>query len=353
MKANRHNTSNPNRLLELDALRGIAALLVVLYHFSQDINGKIDFHWGVTGVDLFFMISGFVIPLTLKHTKNWKTFLVNRFSRLYPTYWACVTIKAVLLLVFGEMVRSKLLIGYLANMTMVQLYVGQPDLDPTYWTMVVELLFYLYMLFVFLTKKTDQAEQISVGLLFFVFLYTFLATQYPNVHWLISLSFHLPIINHFPLFCCGIVFYNIKFTGTNKTRYFYLLLCFIAQTYVFTVGGRSCFFVNIYEYTGMLAIYFTLLYLFSAGKLKFIINRVTVFFGNISFSLYLIHQTIGLAVISFLLPYTHWSIAFGAALLLVIALAYLINRLVEVPATKYLRKKLHSDHKQVPAAASL
>jgi peptidoglycan/LPS O-acetylase OafA/YrhL len=119
------------------------------------------------------------------------------------------------------------------------------------------------------------------------------------------------------------------------------------------VGGRSRFFVNVYEYTGMLAIYFTLLYLFSAGKLKFIINHVTVFFGNISFSLYLIHQTIGLVVIAFLLPYMHWGIVFGVALLLVIALAYFINRLVEVSATKYLRKKLHSDHIAVPAAVNL
>ncbi|NNU33532.1 acyltransferase [Mucilaginibacter sp. S1162] len=66
------NASNPNRILELDALRGIAALLVVAFHFNIPLRDKLSLQWGVTGVDLFFMISGFVILLTLKNTKTGK-----------------------------------------------------------------------------------------------------------------------------------------------------------------------------------------------------------------------------------------------------------------------------------------
>jgi peptidoglycan/LPS O-acetylase OafA/YrhL len=339
--------SNANRILGLDALRGIAALLVVAFHFSMKLSNKLDFHWGVTGVDLFFMISGFVILLTLENTKNWKTFLVNRFSRLYPTYWTCVTITAAFLI--GDIIKSKLVVIYLANMTMFQFYLFQPDLDTSYWTLIVEILFYLYMLFIFLLKKLDDIELISVRLLFFVFVYGLLAF-YPKAHTLYNGLSYIPLINHFPLFCSGIIFYNIKFKGATKRRYFYLLMCFIAQVFVFKTGGKSRFFMDYYEYAFTLAIYFGLLYLFAVNKLKFIVNRVTVFFGNLSFSLYLIHETIGLTVMAFLQHYIHWTLAFGTALLVVILLAYFINRFVEVPSAKYLRKKFHSNHTQIPAA---
>jgi peptidoglycan/LPS O-acetylase OafA/YrhL len=339
--------------MELDALRGVAALLVVAFHFSLKLSDKIDLHWGVTGVDLFFMISGFVILLTLKHTKTWKIFVVNRFSRLYPTYWTCVTVTGVFLYFFGDIVKVKLVTLYLTNMTMFQLYFIQPDLDPPYWTMIIEMLFYMYMLFVFLIKKLDHIELVSVTLLSFVFVFSFFFALYPKSHFLYNISTYIPIINHFPLFCSGIIFYGIKCTGPTKRRCFYLLLCFIAQACVFEAGGRSRYFMDVFEYSLILALYFALFYLFAVNKLKFIVNRVTIFFGNLSFSLYLIHQTIGWTILSFLRKYMQWGLALAIVLLLVILLAYFINKLVEVPAARYLRKKQHSDHKRVPAAVNL
>lgn len=57
-----NNTIQSNRYTELDALRGIAALMVVFFHFTMDRpQGQMGFKLGVTGVDLFFIISGFVI----------------------------------------------------------------------------------------------------------------------------------------------------------------------------------------------------------------------------------------------------------------------------------------------------
>ena len=66
-----------NRLQELDALRGIAALMVVLFHFTmgrQEAN--LGFKLGTTGVDLFFIISGFVIFMSLSKVKNSKDFIM-------------------------------------------------------------------------------------------------------------------------------------------------------------------------------------------------------------------------------------------------------------------------------------
>lgn len=120
------------RIVELDALRGIAALAVVLHHFTMgrsetDLNFKIGF----MGVETFFIISGFVILLTIERSGNWKNFLANRISRLYPAYWVCVTITTIFIILnnyqFHDAIQNQQLVNnifvkYIANMTMLQYY---------------------------------------------------------------------------------------------------------------------------------------------------------------------------------------------------------------------------------------
>ena len=87
-------TSSSARLSQLDAIRGVAALMVVLYHYTMqyqkflgvDYGVSFAFPWGWLGVHFFFMMSGFVIFMTLCRTATGADFLVSRFSRLFPTY---------------------------------------------------------------------------------------------------------------------------------------------------------------------------------------------------------------------------------------------------------------------------
>src|SRR5438105_3648135 len=84
------------RFQELDGLRGLAALSIVLFHYLSRYDqiytprGDVPFgfSYGANGVALFFVISGFVIFMTLKRCKTALDFLVSRFSRLFPAYWA-------------------------------------------------------------------------------------------------------------------------------------------------------------------------------------------------------------------------------------------------------------------------
>jgi peptidoglycan/LPS O-acetylase OafA/YrhL len=81
-----------------------------------------------------------------------------------------------------------------------------------------------------------------------------------------------------------------------------------------------------------------LLYIF--GKLKFIVNPLTVFLGNISYPLYLIHQFVSLNVIMpLLLKYTSFWPAIIIDLIIVILIGYLINLFIEAPALRYSRSK--------------
>ena len=104
-----HETSTPSRMVELDALRGIAAVAVLGYHFTTRYQEQIghvggmpaDLSVGRYGVHLFFLISGFVIFMTLERTRTVADFAVSRFSRLFPGYWAALSLTSLVVLVAG------------------------------------------------------------------------------------------------------------------------------------------------------------------------------------------------------------------------------------------------------------
>lgn len=177
-------------------------MLVLFFHyFFLQKNRFSIFRVGVTGVDLFFIISGFVIYLTLENTKLCIDFAVNRFSRLFPTYWVAVTITTLFLLPsFRQTV-------YLKNLTMFQHYLDAPNIDDSYWTMLVELLFYFFMALIFATKQLKNIEKVILIVLIICFLYSldFHDTIFIELKKIIS--FWFPLINHFPLFFSGILFF--------------------------------------------------------------------------------------------------------------------------------------------------
>jgi peptidoglycan/LPS O-acetylase OafA/YrhL len=88
--------SSPTRFRELDALRGFAAVGVVIFHYfalaSRYWMFPFEFEIGNYGFQLFFVVSGFVIFWTLSRSSNLIDFTVSRFSRLYPTYWCALTL---------------------------------------------------------------------------------------------------------------------------------------------------------------------------------------------------------------------------------------------------------------------
>src|SRR4051812_18925698 len=96
-----------NRYKELDALRGVVAILVVFFHFTMNRSEYNSFlKPGTTGVDLFFIISGFVIFMTLKKTSTRAEFVINRISRLYPTNWSVVSFTFILIVLKSVYDRS-------------------------------------------------------------------------------------------------------------------------------------------------------------------------------------------------------------------------------------------------------
>jgi len=334
-------TESSKRITELDALRGIAALLVVFFHFTMSTPlAHYGFNLGVTGVDLFFMISGFVILMTVKKTKHWKDFVVSRISRIYPTYWTCVTCTSLLILATQNPGIKWFLVRYVCNMSMFQSYANITDMDGPYWTMIVEMLFYMFMLGVFLLKKLDKLELICAVLLVPVIFYaTLLPRLSPALTQLICIR--IPLINHFPLFFAGILFYQLKFDKPHWARYCLLGVCFISALLLFRSGGKSNGYVSFNQYLTMLSCYFIFFILYINKLLGFITNRATLWLGSVSFSLYLIHQYLGLTILIPLglnqLHLNQGCAAFLFALPIVLFLAWAIHILVEKPAMDRIR----------------
>jgi peptidoglycan/LPS O-acetylase OafA/YrhL len=346
-------SESSSRLLELDALRGIAAFSVMIFHYAMESGPaamKAGFRLGVTGVDLFFIISGFVILMTLEKTRHWKDFVVSRLSRLYPAYWAALSVTALftllwLLLEGGVVIESplyndNLLIQYLVNLSMLQRFVRVMDLDDVYWTLAVELVFYGFMLLVFLLGRLRQIEWIGLGMLLAGALHgTLMEGISPLVYKLVN--YFLPLANHFPMFFAGILFFRMRKEKISPLRYALVGLCFLVQPLLFDDGGKSRDFVSLLDYCIMLGVYLLIFLLYTRNLLGWVVNRVTLFFGHISYVLYMLHQVVGVIVIPRLLAkyagMSYWAVALLISMPFIIGMSWLIHRYVEKPALRSIR----------------
>jgi peptidoglycan/LPS O-acetylase OafA/YrhL len=343
------------RYEELDALRGIASLMVVFFHYTMGRpQADIGFVLGTTGVDLFFIISGFVIFMSLNKITRSTDFIINRVSRLYPTYWTAVTFTFIILLVdklytSGSAAQMPWW-TYFANMTMFQYYLRAPDLDGPYWTMITEMLFYIGILFLFHFKWLKHLNKIGLAL-------SVLTAVSVQLGHFIPVVKAIPVLQFIPLFFAGTIFYKIY---TIKTRhvadYLILAVCFVCQIALFYVAGRSKWFINLYQYIGMLTVFFGIFILFVNHRLQFIVNRVTLYLGKISFALYLIHQNIS---VHYIIPWcmqkwhlNFWVAAIGISLPIVLLLASLITFYIEQPFGKKMKSFLRAKFSPQPAAVA-
>ncbi|OUC91886.1 acyltransferase family protein [Streptosporangium minutum] len=145
------------RLAELDLLRFVAAMAVLAFHYFiafasvwgdrpselfpaiSTLSGL-----GILGVELFFMISGFVILMSV-WGRGLGAFALSRLVRLFPAYWVSVGVTAAVYgLTAATALDPKLSAGeYGVNLTMLQRAFGVYDANGVYWSLWVELRFYL------------------------------------------------------------------------------------------------------------------------------------------------------------------------------------------------------------------
>lgn len=341
--------TNPakDRCLELDAFRGLAALMVVIFHLTMNWPAsRHGFYLGITGVDLFFIISGFVILMSLNRVKRSADFVISRVSRLYPTYWMAVTFTFFLMMIQALKNQEPFgrgdWVGYIGNMTMFQYYLNIADLDGPYWTMIVEMLFYILMLFLFHFKLLKWLVPIGASLCGLSVIVAFGLGRGPTLELVLK---GFPLLQFLPLFLSGAIFYLI-FTEKNRlwSRYALVLFFLTCQIAVYHFYDRADYFLNHIEHILILLAYYAAFCLFVNGKLKFIVTSTTLFLGKISYALYLTHQFLAVELLipalTSKLRINYWVAAFGIALPVVISIATVATFCVEAPLAKRMQALL-------------
>jgi peptidoglycan/LPS O-acetylase OafA/YrhL len=165
----------PQRYANIDGLRAIAALGVMVEHLFGDmlrqtppaagpINAVADsvvhhLSLGRFGVALFFLISGFVVPFSIGGERPLAHFAISRLFRLYPAFWLALAVLATMAWLAGEQPGMATV---LANMTMAPALFGQPWLSPIYWTLFIEVVFYVLVALLFSVGKLRNVGALSV-----------------------------------------------------------------------------------------------------------------------------------------------------------------------------------------------
>jgi peptidoglycan/LPS O-acetylase OafA/YrhL len=278
----------------INALRAFAALAVAWGHFVGGqgkyigITGK----FGYLGVDIFFVISGFVIPWSLYRSRyvlrDYPKFLLKRNVRLYPPYLAsiAITILATNFVLVPVFHIPKITVtgrDLLLHFAYLNDLVHVPWINVAYWTLAVEFQWYLLVGLMLPLLATPRKLVRFAGAAIMISL--FFAFPYNN-----RLIFH-----HLPVFLVGVfVFqYRAKLIGSRE---FAGLVAVMTLVMIRPLGWLV---LVVAVTTGML-IALSTFHSHAADRV-----------GDISYSLYLLHLPIGVAVIGCLshwLPYASWFI---------------------------------------------
>lgn len=357
---------NVNRFAHIDALRGVAALLVIWLHVSEvffnispetlangtsfyDIAKIFDF--GRIGVVIFFAISGFVICRSLKGDKieGSKKFFVKRFLRLYPAFWVSILLGLFSLWwLFDKPFTWNIVVG---NLTMLPDLLGKPPIIGLYWTLETELVFYFSCWILFVSGNINN----PLSLFFISSSLTFL--------FVMSNMFFMPHVLRSALkimpYSLAIMFWGglFRYWYENKKNYTVIFgrkikiqwLLIILTTIILMPALASITKGYIIHKNSLITFgisYVAGIFLFIAGSLVFKIkNKFMVWIGVISYSIYLFHPVVFYSLFWFLknkAPYSlmtfHLSVYIAITVIISIILSAVVYNFIEKPAINLAQK---------------
>jgi peptidoglycan/LPS O-acetylase OafA/YrhL len=303
-----------NRIGYLDGLRGLAILLVIPFHayvrwpeivpYGDKYAHILGFKLGWLGVNLFFLISGFVILMTLEKCATFKEFIFRRWLRLFPAMLLCS------LLIFftsgyfyerpaGVPSISSLLPGlmFIEPKLLMALGISDGVLEGAFWSLYVEFKFYIFAACIYYWRGRNYL--IAALLLAYTLAIAFQLTSLyvPNKSLIfinLTISKLLSFL-YFGWFAVGAAFYI--YSKTKDFRWFLAALLFAVYSSAFV----SEFNAN-YDWKAPLAAFLVssifALALISQPLQRLLNSRFLQFFGFISYPLYLIHENMMISMIA-------------------------------------------------------
>ncbi|GAA3113723.1 acyltransferase [Planomonospora alba] len=354
------------RLAELDLLRFVAALAVLAFHYFiafRSVWGEAPAELfpaistvsglGILGVELFFMISGFVILMSV-WGRGLGGFALSRVVRLYPAYWVSVGVTAALYgLTEARALDPKLSAGeYLANLTMLQRLFEVTDATGVYWSLWAELRFYLLISVLVVVGPTLGRCLAFMGL------------------WLAAAAFFSGTENHW-VDLLVMPKYAAYFVGGMS---FYLMTRYGPRLVLWCTAGISGGMavsaaldrvhsrIDLVGYEAMpvpdwaviatVVAFYVLMAMVALGWLGWLRWRGLVVLGALTYPLYLFHTAGAVLIVPALrdaLP--PWATA-AVTVLAVAALSYAVHRVVERPVQEFVKARRRRRAAAAPAPAA-
>lgn len=348
-----------NRIWFAQMLRGIAALSVFICHCvlgfwstpkviptiiqTPDVNfyssklhviteilNKIHFNFGPFGVALFFLISGFVIPITLEKC-NLKEFAIRRFFRIIPTYALGLAITCSILIFSAHYIGEKFnhnLWDYIINSTLIFQYIFRvKTIDHLNWTLIVEAYFYISIALVakfILLKNQSKFIIYPTGLFIIALFLTFIKDK--SFVWIIGYIIFMSIGTFIYLN------YRKVLTKAKSAAYIgFTYAMFLSYILINPVHNKA--FINAYCINYTLALVVFLACYKTRNKLKF--NKFFNYIADISYPLYIIHGVGSYAIMSMLYQtIPNMLVCLAASLVFSFGTAIVLHHYVELPMTK-------------------
>lgn len=355
------------RLRYVDALRAIAALLVLWLHVGdafvhlngavalpgawlQDFASNVDL--GRVGVVAFFLISGFVIPFSMQPSQPApvRTFAIKRFFRIFPAFWLSIPLGAATgWWLWG---REFGVADFLANMVLLQDLLGMRAAEGLYWTLLVEVVFYGLCVGLLLTRSLDRPRRLLA-----------LAAAFGAVHSLAMLAhwFGRPLMGtvaafgflNLSIMLCGTLYRRLLLEGepdrvarNGTLALFGCYLVVLPLAAICAVGVAR---------NAMIAYALGVLLFVVGTRLVRIQTRLTDWLGAISYSIYLFHPVVFMSLLWLLLrqPAGSWwrtqhlGVYIAVVAALTVALAALVHRWVEQPCIRLGRRLARREQDRV------
>lgn len=324
-------TQDTRRNEAIDGFRGVAILFVLSFHylvrwappeFSTDIYGFSEVYpeWlklGKYGVHIFFVISGMVITMTVLRSEDWIDFSIRRLDRLWPALAISATFSFIVVNLWGPPEFHRTIADYFGSLTLLAPDLHLQAVDGAYWSLAIEVKFYAVVAIAFLLFKQNFWICIAVvGLL-------------SGLTAVTGAGDSLLFAQYWPYFILGMAGWYGLFEGRKL-----ISLALGAE-------GIALFLISSPGIEPSILIITATVIMFLMIKLNI---RMPGFsnLGRISYSLYLIHQVIGVTLIRALV---HLGLPDLLAVLttttMMITLAYLGFNFVEIPAGKAVRRAGH------------
>jgi len=353
-----------SRYLEIDGLRGIAIILVLLFHIYDRYprflpytcvhRDNFIFHNGYLGVELFFFISGFVITFSLENSISYFDFLKKRFLRLWPLMFvASILIHFTGYVLINSPYNNRhnlydIIPGIIFISPQDINYIFNTDFDiiqASFWSIFVEVKFYIIYGFLYFYFRKYSIFMISFFFLVFATLLLLNIIGVDTNHiptntginslYLYNILISL-VFNKLGWFAIGALIY--KYKVTKNINYLLTAITLLPLSII----ARDSMDRSGFIFTLILFILF-----FSANNNKFIANILSIkpllYLGNISYAFYLIHENAVVALTTLVHKYFIWipdMLTPLPAIMLLLIIASLMTNYVEKPIRNIIVKLL-------------